>query len=140
MYDASLDTFAQNPWSAQFFGKPQRRFGWTDPRFASLSPWRITQYPSYVGYIPSRNFEALNWFSYSIGWDGYDVMYCKAVSDELGAVNPNAVPAPMAKDKLGHSSRETLQATEELSTVKARSNFAETAFSIPCYIPMKMVK
>lgn len=131
MYDASLDTFAQNPWSAQFFVKPQRRFGWTDPRFVSLSPWRITQYPSLMGYIPSRNFEALNWFSYSIGWDGDDVVYFKAYSDELGAVNPNAVPAPMAKDKVGTSRSELPQAAEELATVKARSNFAETAFFHP---------
>jgi len=125
MYDASLDTFAQKPWSAGFFGKAQRRFGWATSRFTGISRWWVRHRDYSQGHIPGRVYDRLNWFNYSIGWNGVIVLYSK---NSMISSRQDADPDTIEK---GESSSDLPQPTEDLSTVKARSNFAETAFFYP---------
>jgi uncharacterized protein YfaS (alpha-2-macroglobulin family) len=98
MYDASLDAFAVNNWSASFFGSSYARrtinagncFGTT---YSSLfaNSWQ----PEYESYS-NRGYPTLNWFGFS--FYSYNYYSRNAEMYELDAVSVGATRSKMKKE------------------------------------------
>ncbi|HLP59205.1 MAG TPA: alpha-2-macroglobulin family protein, partial [Candidatus Deferrimicrobium sp.] len=143
LYDASLDAFRPLYWAFDIY-----------PNYYSRLQWEINNYfgivnTSLIGSLqkpegfPEKIYDQLNWFDFN--WWGEGRLYKRARVGSVGAIPP---PAPtMALDESqgipGKNKMEEPAAGKppveerpaekgvDLSTVKARTNFQETAFFYP---------
>ena len=150
MYDASLDAFRSNQWSASVYGKVPRSRGWLNYNFAPIASLYQIDVPGYAGYYPERRFDAFNWYGYYSGYYGgrylmsdamaLPVMMAKESAGSSRQIEMNSLPGSAMSDTADIISLQAgvnnlggeLQAQpEDLSGVQARANFAETAFFYP---------
>lgn len=136
MYDASLDAFCSNTWTANVYRSIGRSAGWGNNNF--IHTLALSQISSlYRQSYPSRSYDAFNWLGYPIPnfssglrMSGKGkVAYAMIESDRLGSTREiDFAPLSVAslKDPPPLSAK-----TEDLSGVQARANFAETAFFYP---------
>lgn len=147
LYDASLDAFVMHGWSANFYESFYTQLKWQ-----SQNDYVVKTFTSYsrdwnLGkgrFASGASYDALNWFGYHF-YSRYErrlaksampagAMYesAKKVAEE--EILADAAPAP-AKDSAEISGQakasEQKPKSEDLSDVKVRSNFNETAFFYP---------
>jgi uncharacterized protein YfaS (alpha-2-macroglobulin family) len=158
LYDESLDVFRFHNWYASFFNSQYARLQWQS--INGFNQRELTIYDNSWNAGTARSpesidFDSFNWFGYSFSDYGYEgrisIRGASSVkrrsarySDDMQLAK--SMPAPAAEAELdaeesrvyGESkplvkdSVETRQkAAENLSQVKARTNFNETAFFYP---------
>lgn len=142
MYDASLDAFRPSEWSTNIFGKASRFQGWRVGPFSGMR--QLNYYRSYSAKynISYRSYDSFNWYCYPV----YRTYAAPGQVDrDRSGSSRNVVMDDMSdgvclKDLSGNISLKAGQAMiggsaneaeSELSTVQARTNFAETAFFYP---------
>ncbi|MFK7949005.1 MAG: alpha-2-macroglobulin, partial [Saprospiraceae bacterium] len=108
MYDASLDAFAANSWSANFFGQSYQQRAITQGRgFSSVGSSLLQNnwQPQYTS-ISSRTYPALNWFGftfyeYSYRYSRYEsdgiVMEAMEEAPMVGSPAPTSAPRPKSR-------------------------------------------
>jgi len=152
MYDASLDAFKSSSWNASVYGKMGKSGGWSNSNLIGLSYLITVHGPDYHGYMPTRHFDTFNWYRYSLWYWGYrtsadmvgsskaismnEIEYNSSVSDvsNIVAMQPGVANIGGELHIRGSEADGVSAGTpapEDLSTLQARSNFAETAFFYP---------
>ncbi len=158
MYDASLDAFRSSNWKSSVYGKVARSGGWLNANFVLVSNLNIIRTNFTLG-MPSRLYDSFNWHGYNMEYGRYRMSYDKASMEDgiasMGNIyTMDAAPVAEVSDNLGgielmqpgvlnaggdlHISNSDaagippdVPISEDLSTLQARSNFAETAFFYP---------
>jgi hypothetical protein len=160
LYDESLDVFRINSLYANFFNSNYARLQWNSINGfnqRALTVYNNTWNEDHARSLESIYFDSFNWFGYSF----YDYYYQRRYRAGRGPVNKSmrkeaamdmedaAKPAPAAEMQLAEvvttngdaylhgdvkaedSVGNVQKAAEDLSQVKARTNFNETAFFYP---------
>lgn len=127
MYDASLDAFAANNWSASFFGSSyQQRALSQGQGFSSVGSSLLQNnwQPDYT-YAKYRNYPALNWFGFS--FYEYSYMYTGSsemmddgivydpVFEEIAVGSPAPTSAPRPKSRANRNKKENAAVPTEFS-------------------------
>lgn len=158
LYDASLDQFARNYWQFDIYNSRYAQLGWSARPF-SLTTASLLKYGLDRSHYPKTfSFDYLNWFGFSYySYSGIHLMYSRrsgAVRESAYVASPveeerEEAPAPMAdsiddvatvatgvisdgeQDEEVQTSDSADKDDVDLSAVKARTNFNETAFFFP---------
>jgi uncharacterized protein YfaS (alpha-2-macroglobulin family) len=155
MYDASLDAFRPNSWNLNLLSYNYASKGWkSNTSFSTAgSELMAIQWNKYVTNSKRKNYDQLNWFGYSVsGGYGY---YRSSFSGNTLSTSNTASPmmeksaeseVKFKSDKMeeisfdADASEVVMEDQEEsneqsegkdIDEVKARKNFAETAFFYP---------
>ncbi|MFM2375878.1 MAG: hypothetical protein RLZZ165_975, partial [Bacteroidota bacterium] len=162
MYDASLDAFRGNQWSIDLNPIHFNRLNW---REYNGSATRHSQLVSTAwnppGRIFAQNFDAINWFGYSIDYPGYGLYGSVQMEDAVDAMPmPRKAMRGNSREKMEMSATEAFRMVDEtpeaeekkpdgqggvdhgtdmaaggkdatLGEVKVRTNLNETAFFYP---------
>jgi uncharacterized protein YfaS (alpha-2-macroglobulin family) len=131
MYDASLDAFRPLYWYFDIYPNYYFRFQWqTNSYFYTVNTSLVGSLQRHQSY-PEKFFDELNWFDFN--W--WDRVYKMA---RVGAMPPPAPGEAMDETReltsVGQGNQPVEPAPQkdvDLSTVKARTNFQETAFFYP---------
>lgn len=150
MYDASLDAFRPSHWSTNIFGKVSRYQGWYNTPLTGQMQLNYHRGYSTKYSYSYRSYDSFNWYHYPVsrpqaapravtkpspgsvsrdrsGSSRNIVM--ESMSDEVYLKDFDGITSLRAgQTMIGGSANE---AESELSTVQARTNFAETAFFYP---------
>lgn len=159
LYDVSLDEFRANSWYAQFFNYNHNQLGWRsvhDFDKTDLHVYTGQWNPGYSRSPETPYFDNINWFGYN--FYSYSRQYRRNRSeDRMMLSEMAAAPAEKSKkessdereeasadtmasvgevqnfDDLNPQRRDALknQEKQDLSDVKVRTNFNETAFFYP---------
>lgn len=153
LYDASLDVFRFHSWYANFYNSFYSQLAWQSVNgFAQreLIPYAQTWNEGYDRYAEGVTFDTFNWFGYSMSTYRYHLYKARSMADgALYDMAPAKTAAPMEADDESKAenmalkeevvtANQTVATTknqagkkEDLSNVKVRSNFNETAFFYP---------
>ena len=161
LYDASLDEFRMNQWYASFYNYNSSELGWTSVNGFNNHTMNLFTSGWNTGHSRSANypsFDYLNWFGYSFYAFSRD--YRRYRYSSAGVVMEMAAPAKsnkqadedqsqniafsrmsagIADDKAFALTKEAIEkeigiekgASLDMSDVKVRTNFNETAFFYP---------
>lgn len=157
LYDESLDVFRVNQWYANFFASLYNRLGWQSAN--GFNQRDLVQYDNSWNTTATRSGEGIsydyfNWFDYSFNHRLYgstsirirgaaSMSVRRAKKSEEDAEEKSmdmamAAPAQAAEQRDDFADSATVTApgkksekVDELSQVKARTNFNETAFFYP---------
>jgi uncharacterized protein YfaS (alpha-2-macroglobulin family) len=158
LYDESLDVFRFHQWAADFYASTYAQLSWRSERgfiqkelISHIENWN----PSHARYASGASYDALNWFGFNTYYGsgmGNSRLYKKAGSPAL-AMSAAPMKEEEADKKVRISEVVTQQGdamlggdvvnkgkpsqepaskpAEDLSDVKVRTNFSETAFFFP---------
>ncbi len=157
MYDASLDAFRSNDWRVDLYHTLYHRGGWIAYDFVTPMTLLVVNPHSLPGY-PNQEFSSLNWYGYQLMYYSHRMFKgMRYKADGRGESDFAAAEAPMMIEKMsagagsarGARSHTATMAMDEqtavsngmgqgssepnadLTSIQARSNFAETAFFYP---------
>lgn len=157
LYDASLDEFRVNSWFASFYDYNSSRLGWTSVNGfnkLSLNSFTNSWNPGHSRGAETPYFDNLNWFGYSFYMFSREQ---RRYRSGVGGVMMSEMSAPVSKSKKGEAREEEASfglakddaspgiapetqnkvgekanvEKQDLSAVKVRTNFNETAFFYP---------
>ncbi|HEY8935173.1 MAG TPA: alpha-2-macroglobulin family protein, partial [Cyclobacteriaceae bacterium] len=153
LYDASLDEFRVNNWYASFYNSLYTRLGWASTNGfdkADLNAYVETWNPGHSRSPSSPYFDSFNWFGYNFYQFSRDsrryragaapMMMKSMVADEVLAEpeESKTVRSPRYREELAEEDSSAVAKPEadegkkvDLSDVKIRKNFNETAFFYP---------
>ena len=156
MYDASLDAFKANNWDFSIYQSYYSQLDWTSSIAHIINSVEFNSLTTLYPTIPTRNYDQLNYF----GLNFYHNYYRGDTEGSLNVKTPResnivAAPSPSIQESITmavHGSSEDSKPRdkeisykgegglgkekeekkkEEVSNIKARSNFNETAFFFP---------
>jgi uncharacterized protein YfaS (alpha-2-macroglobulin family) len=157
LYDASLDEFRMNQWYASFYNYNSSVLGWASVNGFNNHNMNLFTSGWNTGHSRSANypsFDYLNWFGYSFYYYSRD--YRRYRSDSGVVMEMAATPAKSKKEaeddetsfayaadstaaagdsakqpSLGGQTKDSAPKKLDMSDVKVRTNFNETAFFYP---------
>jgi hypothetical protein len=145
VYDASLDQFRENIWDFNIYRRYYIRLPWQANTFQSSNSMTIHENAANYKPVPPSTYDKLNWFGFYYPGNYYRGGKGEGLKKMLSK-NAETIAAPMIakdettnvvtiageSDKSGKISQEK-EATlsEELTGIKSRTNFNESAFFYP---------
>jgi uncharacterized protein YfaS (alpha-2-macroglobulin family) len=151
LYDESLDVFRANSFPGGFFGTNRNVLGWTAPQGfrSSLAVLYSDEWNVYTNLdVEQPHYDHLNWFNFGFGNNFDGRVLAKSaryrISDDtkteaaalvdvegVAAEEESQDFADLSSEDRDKSKKENPEPKEELTTIKARTNFNETAFFLP---------
>lgn len=158
LYDASLDEFRMNQWYASFYNYNSSVLGWTSVNGFNNHTMNLFTSGWNTGHSRSANYPAfdyLNWFGYSFYYYSRDYRRYRSASGivmEMAAAPAKSKKEAAEDDKadfgyvadstaaagdsaeqpsLGGQTKDSVPKKLDMSDVKVRTNFNETAFFYP---------
>lgn len=157
LYDASLDEFRANGWYASLYGYNSSRLGWNSTsgfEIRSLTLFIAEWNPGHSRSANMPYFDHINWFGYSFYQFSRESRRYRSLAGGVmmeSAASPAMAKKSMAKEEMAEEKdmasladatpgeggvakpepQKANEAKQDLSQVKVRTNFNETAFFYP---------